>query len=251
MRVSRCPGRRPRAARFDLDLSLREVRDAERQPGGLRGRLDGAADLFDAATVAGLADRFARVLAAVGRRPGRPVPAACQVLIAAERAQLLRDWNDTAAAGAGAGWCRSCSWRRRRGRRMRWRWRAVARGLTYGGLLARAARLAGYLRGPGAGPESVVGLCLDRGAEMVAAIVGAWLAGAAYLPLDPDYPAGAAGVHAGRQRGAGWWATAGGLPARAAGGRRRWPGRPGGGGSRPGGRAGPGLRGGRPGSWRT
>jgi amino acid adenylation domain-containing protein len=60
--------------------------------------------------------------------------------------------------------------------------------LSYGELVVRAGWLARYLAGLGAGPETVIGLCLPRGAQMITAMLAAWQAGAAYLPLDPGYP---------------------------------------------------------------
>ena len=174
------------AARFDLSVLLGESRDGQGQPGGLRGSVLAAADLFDEATARAVAGWFGRVLAVVAADPGVRL-GEVEVLDAAERAQLVTGWNDTAAVVAGGSVaelfavqagrvpdavavCCGGSW------------------VSYGELAARAGRLGGYLAAAGAGPETVVGLCLERGAGMVTAMVGVWLAGAAYLPLDPDWP---------------------------------------------------------------
>ena len=142
-------------ARYDLDVAVSEAVDAGGAPAGLRGAVRGAADLFDAGTVAVIAGRLVRVLAAVAADPGLRV-SQVQVLEAAERDQLVAGWNDTAAdvppgmvpelvAGQAARVPDAV---------------AVACGgelVAYAELVARAGRLAGYLQGLGAGPESVVG----------------------------------------------------------------------------------------------
>ena len=62
------------------------------------------------------------------------------------------------------------------------------RSFTYLELNEQANRLAHYLIARGIGPESLVGIALERSPEMVVAILAAWKSGAAYLPLDPEYP---------------------------------------------------------------
>jgi amino acid adenylation domain-containing protein len=61
--------------------------------------------------------------------------------------------------------------------------------LTYKELNQRSNQLAHYLQNLGVQPETPVGICLERSLEMVIGILGILKAGAAYVPLDPDYPA--------------------------------------------------------------
>lgn len=61
--------------------------------------------------------------------------------------------------------------------------------LTYGELNARANVLAGYLRSLGAGPEVLIGICLERSFDQIIAILAVMKSGGAFLPLDPTWPA--------------------------------------------------------------
>ena len=61
--------------------------------------------------------------------------------------------------------------------------------LSYGELNERANRLARYLFGGGVGPESLVGIAMERSLELIVGLWGTLKAGAAYLPLDRSYPA--------------------------------------------------------------
>ena len=60
--------------------------------------------------------------------------------------------------------------------------------LSYAELDAQAEGLAGALQARGAGPGTIVGLCLDRSADLIVAMLAILKTGAAYLPLDPAYP---------------------------------------------------------------
>src|ERR1022692_2176661 len=66
---------------------------------------------------------------------------------------------------------------------------AGAQTMTYGDLAARSMRLARYLIALGAGPEVPIALCLERSFDFIVSALAALAAGAAYLPLDPTWPA--------------------------------------------------------------
>ncbi|MFF7988133.1 condensation domain-containing protein, partial [Streptomyces sp. NPDC007901] len=174
-------------AKFDLDVTVSEVVEGG-APAGLRGLVTVSADLFDRESAQLIAERFVRVLETVAGDPGVRVNAV-DVLGAAERDRVLREWNDTGVAVPAE------TAVERFERQVVPAPDAVAVAcacgveVSYGELNARANRLARYLVGLGVGPESVVGLCLSRGVDLIVAVLGVLKAGGAYLPLDPDYPA--------------------------------------------------------------
>ena len=174
-------------SRFDVEFTVAEVERG--RPGGLVVRVVVAADLFDAPAAGQFAGRLVRVLEQVAADPLVAVRG-IDVLSAAERRLLLGEWNDTATPAPAEGVMVAGLVAAQAGRTPDAV--AVACGdemWTFRVLEERAGRLAGYLAAAGARAESVVGLCLPRGAQMVAAVLAVWKAGAAFVPLDPAYPA--------------------------------------------------------------
>jgi amino acid adenylation domain-containing protein len=164
--------------RFDLTLSLGT---------GLNGGLLYATSLFDASTAQRMADGFVRLAAAAFAAPDRPL-SDLPLLSEGEQAQLLREWNDTRVE-AEAPPLRDLFLARAERTPDAVAVDAGARSLTYGKLAERSGRLAARLRRLGVGPEVVVGLQADRSPELVLGILAVWMAGGAYLPLDPSLPA--------------------------------------------------------------
>ena len=183
------PGLRTRGVPFGIptvkhDLALGLVEHA----GGIRAELAYGAALFDRATIQRTLHHLRRVLEQVAAAPEAPLSRVA-LLVAAERARVVEEWNRVDDAGAAP----RCIHRLFEARARRTAGAPAvtfeSASLTYGELNARANRLAHHLARHGVGPEVRVGLCLERGMEMVVAILAVLKAGGAYVPLDPGYPA--------------------------------------------------------------
>ncbi|HET6232766.1 MAG TPA: amino acid adenylation domain-containing protein, partial [Longimicrobiaceae bacterium] len=167
--------------KFDLELALWDGAD------GLRGTLGYAADLFDAANVRRLARQLRALLAAAVANPDARI-SRLSAMDEAERAALLAEWTadsvDATTSTVHALFAEQAEATPD----------AVAVGsgdarMTYAELDARSNRLARHLRARGVGAETRVGLSMERGPELVVALVAILKAGGAYVPLDPAYPA--------------------------------------------------------------
>ena len=165
----------------DADLTL--VSEGER---GLRWLFDTA--VYAAEDIARMQLQFRHFLETIAADPGRRL-AECAPIDEAERRRALVDWNSK-RVDYDRDRCIQHLFEERAARHPD----AVAvvfeeQEIRYGELNARANRLAAFLRRLGAGPDRLVGIFMERSIDMMVAILGVLKAGAAYLPLDPGYPA--------------------------------------------------------------
>ncbi|HYP26892.1 MAG TPA: amino acid adenylation domain-containing protein [Blastocatellia bacterium] len=171
---------RQQIAQFDLTLAMAEAE------GGLSGSLQYNTDLFDGPTISRIVENFKCLLTAVVTEPRRQV-SQLPLLSESER-RLLVEWNQTRADFPDDRCIHQLF--EAQAERSPDAVAVVFEGeqISYGELNRRANQLARYLRGQGVGPEARVGVCLERGPEMVVGILGILKAGGAYVPLDPGYP---------------------------------------------------------------
>ena len=170
-----------RTAKFDLSLVFTET------PEGLSGTLEYSTELFEARTPARLVGHFQRLLEGIIAMPAQPL-ATLPLLSDEERHTLLVQWNAT-DSGHPLDRCvhelfeeqAACTPEAT----------ALVAGdarITYRELSRRSRVLAAHLQSLGVGPESVVGLFLERSADTVICLLGILQAGATYLPLDQNAP---------------------------------------------------------------
>ncbi|MFJ9940165.1 non-ribosomal peptide synthetase [Streptomyces erythrochromogenes] len=171
-------------AKFDLNITLEEFFGPDGEPAGLDCAIDFATDLFDRETAESIAARFGRLLTEMTARPEERIGRA-DLLAEGERAELLAGHRPLpgrpplvpaafAARVAATPDLTALVFEETR--------------LTYAELDARANRLAHGLAAAGIGPEDVVALALPRSAQTVVSQLAVLKAGAAFLPLDAEYP---------------------------------------------------------------
>ena len=181
-----------RSSKFDLDVIVipGSTQLSDSKPGpeeeGLTLVWEYSTDLFDDTTIRRMARNYEALLESIVADPNRRIDD-LPFLSKDERQQLLFTWNDTAREYQQAGIHELFEARVRELPNSR---ALLCRGshLSYAELNGRANQLAHYLRKRGVGVGSLVGICLERSADLIVGLMAVLKTGAAYVPLDPAYP---------------------------------------------------------------
>jgi amino acid adenylation domain-containing protein len=170
-----------RTEKFNISLSLIE------SPSELGGQIGYSTQLFDASTAERMASHYLTLLEEVVADPSRRI-SELPLLGEEERRRLLVEWNDTEAAFARDKCVHELFEEQARRNPDAPAVSFAGQTLTYGELNRRANKLARHLRLLGVGPETLVGICIERSLEWVVGLLGILKAGGAHASLDPAYP---------------------------------------------------------------
>jgi amino acid adenylation domain-containing protein len=170
-----------RTSKFDLTLVVTDGREE------IWLELEYNTDLFDEARIARMFGHYQTLLESVASDPGQRL-SELPLLTVEERRQVLVEWNQTRADYPDGillhGLFEAQVERTPDAVAVEFK----GNQLSYRELNERANQLAHYLHGMGVGPDTLVGVCMERSLEMVVALYGVLKAGGAYVPIDPDYP---------------------------------------------------------------
>ncbi len=167
---------------FDLVLFMGESGEQ------LMGQLQYSTDLFEAATIGRMAEHLEQLLQSIVAAPQQHVNR-LPLLSEREREQLVVELNNERLEYAPEALVPELFEAQVRRAPQALAVVDETQQLTYGELNERADQLARQLRTLGVGPETVVGVCMERSVELVVALLAVLKAGGAYLPLDLSYPA--------------------------------------------------------------
>ncbi len=167
-------------AQFEISLVMVETGS------GMQGYIEYSIGLFEAATIARMVGHYSHLLKSIVSDPHAPIHS-LEILGPGEHRILQQDFNTTATPIPETTVIRLFEEQVNRTPNAT----ALQYGedtLSYSELNLRVNRLAWRLRELGVGLETRVGLLVERSLEMVVGLLGAMKAGAAYVPMDPDYP---------------------------------------------------------------
>ncbi len=170
------------AAAYDLTLEMAAG------PEGLTGSLEYATDLFDAPTITRMIGHFQTLLEGIVANPDQPL-SDVPLLTAAERHQLLVEWNQTQTHDSFGRLAHQIFEAQAQRTPDAVAVRCDQERLTYRQLNRQANRLARHLVKAGVGPDVVVALLAERGITYLTTMLAVFKAGGAYVPLDPAHPA--------------------------------------------------------------
>src|SRR6185369_12954442 len=168
-------------AKFELTIGLGEV------GGRLVGGVEYNEELWDEASVRRMMRHLEELLQGVVEGSGKRVRE-LDLMSAAERRQVLEEWNETAVAYPADKTISELFEEIAVSHAQSIAVEYEGEQLSYEQLNRRANQLAHYLRSRGVGPEVAVGIMLDRSLELIVGLVAILKAGGAYVPLDPQYP---------------------------------------------------------------